>query len=248
MNPVDTLLLSLADDELILGHRDSEWTGHSPILEEDIAFSNIAQDEMGHALVWYSMLGSGKTPDWMAFERPWTDFVCCRFVTYPRGDFGYTVVRQFFFDLAETIRLESLAESSHAGIRESAGKILKEEAYHLMHTQGLVERLGDATDESHRRMQSAVDAAFPQSFGMFELLDCEDELHSGGVFPGGNQALRSEWFERIRPVLSSSGLVLPLEERVSPDLGGRAGKQGEHFRELVDDLQRVYRSVPGGTW
>src|SRR5438094_324667 len=87
-------ILALADDELMLGHRDSEWTGYSPILEEDIAFSNIAQDELGHSLVWYALYEqlTRKTPDAMAFEREWNDFTCCRFVTYPKGDFAYTVV------------------------------------------------------------------------------------------------------------------------------------------------------------
>src|SRR3970040_160956 len=108
-HPLLKLLVALADDELMLGHRNSEWTGHSPILEEDIAFSNIAQDELGHSLVWYTLYEqlTGKSPDSMAFERGWQDFSCCRFVTYPRGDFAYTVVRQYLFDEAEYVRLSS---------------------------------------------------------------------------------------------------------------------------------------------
>ena len=122
-------LFSLADDELVLGHRDAEWTGHAPILEEDIAFSNIAQDEMGHALVWYTMLQgmTGLTPDQMAFERDAAEFRCCRFVTYPRGDFAYTVIRQYLFDEAERIRLISLGSSTHSGIRAASAKLLAEE-------------------------------------------------------------------------------------------------------------------------
>ena len=149
-----------ADDELVLGHRDAEWTGHAPILEEDIAISNIAQDEIGHALVWYTALeklGCG-SPDALAFERPAAAFTCARFVTYPKGDFAYTIVRQFFFDVAEELRLRSFADGSEEILRAPALKILKEEAYHRLHSQGLVERLGSATEESSRRMRAAVDA------------------------------------------------------------------------------------------
>src|SRR5512135_1792438 len=106
---LERFILSLADDELILGHRDSEWTGYGPILEEDIAFSNIAQDEIGHSLVWYTLYRdlTDVEPDAMGFRRSWNDFRCCRFVEYPKGDFGYTVVRQYLFDVAEQVRLES---------------------------------------------------------------------------------------------------------------------------------------------
>ncbi|MDH4069805.1 MAG: phenylacetate-CoA oxygenase subunit PaaC [Ignavibacteria bacterium] len=252
--PLQTLLLSLADDELILGHRDSEWTGHAPILEEDIAFSNIAQDEMGHALVWYSLVetDTGRTPDQEAFEREWDSFTCCRFVSYPKGDFAYTIMRQFLFDQAETVRLESFLESSHPGLKEAAGKIIREETYHLMHSQGLVHRLGDATPESRKRMQQATHMAFPQSLGIFEPLEGEAELVSGGVF-AGNRSLQAEWLRRIIPVLHSVGLSVPADpggvrDSCIPDYGGRIRDHNEHLKELVDNLQSVYRSVPGGTW
>src|SRR5262245_15088978 len=168
-----TLLRAMADDELILGHRDAEWTGHAPILEEDIAFSNLAQDELGHALVWYSLLEqiTGRSPDEMAFAEQWDAFTCCRFVTYPRGDFAYTLIRQYLFDEAEQVRLLALTHCSYQPLRDAARKIQAEEIYHLQHSRGLVERLGDATEESHRRMQTALTAAFPQALGMFEVIE-----------------------------------------------------------------------------
>ncbi|HWP83533.1 MAG TPA: 1,2-phenylacetyl-CoA epoxidase subunit PaaC [Bacteroidota bacterium] len=253
---LQAFVLALADDELVLGHRDSEWTGYAPILEEDIAFSNIAQDELGHSLIWYSLyekLG-GQDPDRMGFEREWKDFICCRFVTYPKGDFAYTVVRQFLFDVAEEERLELLKKSTFAPLTEIAEKIIREEAYHILHTQGLVERLGDATEESHRRMQAAAEVAFPQALGMFETLEGEEELVKAGVF-AGNKVLREAWLRRVVPVFQQATLTLPVDgangsyqPRCSADEGGRKKQHTEHLKPLVDDLQSVYRSIPKARW
>ena len=244
-------ILSLADDELILGHRNAEWTGHAPILEEDIAFSNIAQDELGHSLVWYSLLESmtGRTPDAAAFERPWNEFTCCRFVANPKGDFAYTVVRQYLFDAAEQVRLQAFLTSSFGEFRNIALKLLREESYHLLHSRGLVERLGDATEESHRRMQAALDVALPQAEGMFEELADERELIAGNVFPG-NAALRKQWLEAVTPVLTGATLTVSrTTQAVDKDaLGGRTMHHHDHLRALVEDLQSVYRLVPGGKW
>jgi ring-1,2-phenylacetyl-CoA epoxidase subunit PaaC len=240
-------ILAMADDELMIGHRNSEWTGHAPILEEDIAFSNIAQDELGHSLVWYSLYEqlTKKSPDEMAFTRPWHDFTCCHFVTYPKGDFAYTIVRQYLFDEAERLRLISFEQSSNTAIRDIAAKILREEAYHLMHLKGLLMRLGDATEESHRRMQSAVDIAFPQAFGIFEKLEGEEELMQAKVF-AGNEVLELQWKNVVIPVITSAGLRAPAQ--YLPDLGGRKGKHNAHLQSLVDDLQQVYRIAPAAKW
>ena len=250
------LLVALADDELVLGHRDSEWTGHSPILEEDIAFSNIAQDEIGHALLWFTIneqLG-GKSPDWMGFERNWKHFTCCHFTAFPKGDFAYTVVRQYLFDVGEQVRLKNLSTSSFPPLKEAAEKIIMEEGYHLMHSQSLLERLGDATEESHKRMQAAIDTAFPQALGMFEELTGEDDLVKAAVF-SGNEPLKEQWLEHIVPVITSASLELPVEKKngtfttdAKADEGGRKGWQKEHLKQLVEDLQTVYKMSPGGSW
>lgn len=247
------LLTGLGDDELILGHRDSEWTGHAPILEEDIAFSNLAQDEVGHSLVWYTLLENHvhRTPDQMGFERDWKDFRCCRFVAYPKGDFAYTLVRQYLFDAAEIVRLRSFAESSDEGIRQASSKILPEEGYHIKHSEGMIERLGDATEESHRRMQEALSVAFPQALGMFEDLEFEERLVEEKVF-AGNGRLRDEWLASVVPVLTRSSLTLPLSADGSPDceadLGGRRGRHTSDLESAVRDLQQVYQSEPGAAW
>jgi ring-1,2-phenylacetyl-CoA epoxidase subunit PaaC len=254
--PLLRLILAMADDELMLGHRNSEWTGHSPILEEDIAFSNIAQDELGHSLVWYTLYGefTRVTPDEMAFARTWQDFTCCRFVTYPKGDFGYTVVRQYLFDEAEQVRLTSFVKSSFPAFRDIAGKVLREESYHLMHSKSLLLRLGNATEESHRRMQAAVDAAFPQALGIFEKLDGEESLVRAGVFPG-HDMLQQEWLMRVVPVLTSASLTPPVNTtngfpsiQCTPDTGGRKRSHTDHLKELTDDLQQVYRIAPEAKW
>ncbi len=243
---LQTLLLALADDELMLGHRDAEWTGHAPLIEEDIAFSNIAQDELGHSLVWFSLYQqlTDKKPDAMAFEREWSQFTCCRFVTYPKGDFAYTAMRQYLFDEAEQVRLRAFSHSIYEPLKEASAKILREEAYHLMHSQGLIERLSDATGESHRRMQAALDAAFPQALGMFETLEGEVELITAGVFQG-NLKLKDEWLRRVQPVLERATLVVPS---APADFGGRKRDHVKHLQQLVDDLQSVYKIAPGAKW
>lgn len=249
-------ILSLADDELVLGHRDSEWTGYGPILEEDIAFSNIAQDELGHSLVWFTLYEqlTGRSPDWMGFERSWEEFRCCRFVAYPKGDFAYTVVRQYLFDVAEQVRLSSFLKSSFESLKNIAEKLLREESYHILHSKGLVERLGDATEESHQRMQTAIDAAFPQALGMFEKLEGEDALVQAGIFPGTN-VLRAAWLKEVAPILRKATLDIPVKAEGSSyivlcpaDEGGRSGRHTEHLRQLVSDMQSVYKLAPTSKW
>src|SRR5215471_16608308 len=138
-----TYLLALADDELLLGHRDSEWTGHAPILEEDIAFANLAQDEIGHAALWYGLLRNldGSDPDRLIFFREPGAFRNAQLVELPKGDWAFSMLRQYLFDAAESVRLPLLAVSTHRPLAEAAAKIRPEELYHLRHTQAWIQRL-----------------------------------------------------------------------------------------------------------
>ena len=253
---IQSLLLAMADDELCLGHRDAEWTGHAPIIEEDIAFANIAQDEIGHALIWYQLreqLG-GENPDDLAFLRGPEEFTCCHLVEQPKGDFAFTIVRQFLFDAAEKVRLEALRTSSHVPLREAAEKILPEEEYHLLHTRSWVERLGNGTEESHRRMSAALEVAFPLALGLFEPPEGEPELVAEEVFPG-NEPLQDSWLRLVVPVLQDASLMPPVERAdagwtpsCSAVCGGRRGQHTPALTQLLADFQQVRRTDPVAAW
>ena len=237
-------VLSFADDELLLGHRDSEWTGHAPLLEEDIAFSNIAQDELGHALIWYTILHeqlNQPAPDQLAFWRTANDFRNAVFVELPKGDWAFTIVRQYLFDMYELIRNEALAHCGYAPIEDAVAKIGREEVYHRLHSQGWVSRLGGATEESHRRMQTAVDQLWPHTLGLFEPIESAPDYSA--TLPH----LQTTWLERVTPVLTQATLAIP--SGVAPAYGGRSGQHTSHLINLLDDLQQVaHTESPETIW
>lgn len=237
-------LLALADDELVLGHRDSEWTGHAPLLEEDIAFSNIAQDEMGHALVWYTILHEHfdqPHPDRLAFWRSADQFRNAALVELPKGDWAFTIVRQYLFDEYEKARNAALARSSFQPVVDAVNKIEREEIYHLMHSQGWVLRLGDATEESHRRMQAALDQVWPHALGLFEAIEYD------AAFSAQLAHIQTVWLDAVAPILRRATLVVP--QNVPPAWGGRRGQHTSHLATLLDDMQKVARSAtPDVAW
>lgn len=239
-------LTALADDEVLLGHRDSEWVGHAPILEADIAMASIAQDEIGHAVLWYTLLQElgWPDPDRMAYFRDPPEFRNATLVELPRGDWAFTVVRQFLFDYAEKVRLEALMASAYPPLAEAATKVRREETYHLMHSRAWVLRLGDATEESHRRMQAALDLAWPHALGLFEPLPQEALLVEAGVKPPEAE-LQSRWEAEVRPVLEAATLRVPTG---APVYGGRVGRHTAHLSDLLADFQKVARSGLGETW
>lgn len=232
-------LLALADDELLLGHRASEWCGHAPILEEDIAFANLAQDELGHAALWYRLLeqlGEAHTDD-LIFRRAAPDYRCAQLVTLPKGDWAHAMTRQFLFDAAEAVRLPALARSGYAPLAETAAKIQTEEIYHLRHTRAWVRRLGLGTEESHRRMQAALDTLWPYALQLFVPLPDEAALAAAGLLPDA-AALRPAWAALAGATLTEAGLTLPAgAEPVARD----RRDHGPHLAPLLAEMQAVAR-------
>ena len=256
MKPVVHLLYCLADDELILGHRNAEWTGIAPILEEDIAFSSMAQDEIGHALTYYRLLNDlGESdPDTLAFRRDADAFRCAHLVEWPREDWAFSIVRQFLYDAAESVRLAALTGSSYTPLAHAARKLAGEEKYHFMHGRAWVARLGAAPDESRARMQAALDRAFPLALGLFESSEGEGEIAAQGLQPPEAE-LRARWLALVAPIMHDAELRAPLvaanggwQPTVPASEGGRAGRHTEHLVRLLEDMQLVYRSDPGAEW
>lgn len=242
-------LLAMGDDELILGHRDSEWCGHAPILEEDIAFANLALDEIGHAMTWYGIyaetLGDDPQtlPDQLVYHRDASQWRNTRFVELPRGDWAFAMLRQYLFDVYETVMLEKLSESHHKGIAGAAAKIRKEEIYHHRHTTTWVRRLGLGTDESHRRMQAALDTLWGEALGLFVPLQGDERLAEAWIIPRLSD-VQAAWESRVREWLTTANLSVPANQ---PAAESRT-RHTEHLAQLLDELQEVTRQFPDQNW
>ncbi len=236
----------MADDELVLAHRNSEWTGHAPILEEDIAFSNIAQDELGHAGIWYDLLQKlgGAEADSLVFFRDSVDFRNVQMVELPKGDWAFSMLRQYLFDAYELVLLASMTESTYKPLAEAAAKIRPEELYHYRHTSMWVQRLGRGTEESARRSQQALDELWPFTGQLFELQRGEELLVEEAVIPNPAQ-IRRGWMELVEPIVKQAALILPRREIERPS---SRDAHTEHLTELLGDLQQVARLDPEAQW
>jgi ring-1,2-phenylacetyl-CoA epoxidase subunit PaaC len=238
-------LIGLGDDELILAHRDSEWAGHAPILEEDIAFANIALDEMGHAVAWYRLAGElqGQSPetypDEMVFSRGVDEFRNIQMVELPNGDWAFSLMRQFLFDSLETVHLKALAESDWGPLSDTAAKIQPEELYHLRHTRAWVRRLGLGTEESNLRMQKALDELYPYSLQPF-MVSREENSN----IPE-SEMLRRAWEEDIRPTLADSNLEIPT---VADSPAQSREEHSSHLSELIVEMQMVAMTESEARW
>ena len=246
---ITDLILRIADDELILAHRHSEWTGFGPLLEEDIAFSSIAQDKLGHSQALYTILHEQygmQAPDSLAFMRSEAEFRCSHFVELPNGEYDFSLIRHLLFDTAEYLRYAMLAASTHEQLKKLSRKIHGELKYHLYHAKTWVIQLGaQGTEESKSRMQSALDIAWPYALGMFEPGPYEDELISNGVFPG-ETALQESWTQFVTETLQAAGLTPP--SNAVPVFGGRKGYHTENLKPLLEEMTEVYRIDPAAEW
>ncbi|GEO03272.1 phenylacetate-CoA oxygenase subunit PaaI [Adhaeribacter aerolatus] len=246
---IKELLYTLADNQLVLGHRNSEWTGIGPILEEDIAFSSMAQDKLGHSLAFYALLYElGESdPDTLAFMRNPSQFHCCQLVELPIGEYDFSLIRHFLYDHAEAIRFEYLTQAGYEPLAKVATKLRGELKYHLLHANTMVKQLGNATAESINRLQQSLNDAFPYALGMFESSPYEAELASAGIFPLESQ-IQTQWLENIRKVLAQTQLQLPDLESVMPVFGGRRGVHSEYLQPLLDEMAEVYNLDPNTEW
>ena len=207
---IKELLYKMADDQLILGHRNSEWTGFGPLLEEDIAFSSMAQDKIGHSLALFTILNQlgEREPDTVAFTRNANQFHNCLLTELPNGEYDFSLIRHFLFDTAEALRFESLKNSSFEPLAQVARKVRGELRYHTLHANTWIKQLGVATEESISRLQHSLNFTIPYALGIFEESPYEQELISTGVFIG-EQALKKLWINKIEEVISQTNLQLP---------------------------------------
>lgn len=245
-NALAQKLLAMADDELILAHRNSEWTGHGPILEEDIAFTNMALDEMGHAATWYRLRQelTGEDGDTAVFFRTAADYRNVQMMELPKGDWAFSMLRQYLFDVYERVHLDQLAATAYRPLAEAAAKIRTEEIYHLRHTQTWVRRLGLGTEESHRRMQNALDQLWPFAQQLFVPLPIEDLL-STEVLTTPLDTLHHEWWQITTQHLADSGLETPPDN--TPPTTNRADHT-EYLVSLLAEMQSVARLDPEAKW
>ena len=243
--PLVLYTLRRADDALVLGHRLSEWCGHAPSLEEDMALANIGLDLLGQARSLYAYAAeveaAGHDEDGFAYLRDAPQYRNLLLLEQPNGDFGHTIVRQFFYSAFADPYWRAMTRSSDATLAAVAGKSEKESAYHLRHSSEWMIRLGDGTAESHRRVQEAVDALWPYTGEMFEA----EEVALAGIAADA-PALRAAWQETVADILSQATLALPTGSWMHR--GGRSGRHSEHLGPMLSVMQHLQRTFPGATW
>lgn len=240
-------LTALADDEIILAQRNGEWVGHGPILEEDIALANIVQDELGHASLWLGIRKEldGSNPDRLAFFRDAFEYRSAELLELPKGDWAFTLLRQYLFDLYEAIWLNEAKNSAYTPIAEAAQKILREERFHLQHTAAWVERLGLGTEESHGRIQAALDIQWGYAQQLFVANPGEELLVAEGMVPDLTK-VREQWLLVASAHLQKSGLKLPVDMGYIPT--SRA-QHTEHLWSILQEMQSTARwDADAVTW
>jgi len=252
-DPAFEYLLRLGDSPLILAQRLGEWVGHGPILEEDIAQTNVGLDLLGQARLWLSYAGEvearfappGRSEDDLAFLRDSREFRNLLLVEQPNGNFAHSTARQFLFDAWHLPLLRALGRSRDARIAEIAAKAAKEAAYHVERSGDWVIRLGDGTDESHHKMQAAIDDLWTYTGEMFTADSMELQLVDAGV-AADVRALEAPWRAQVEEVLGEATLTVPGASFMQQ--GGKRGLHTEHLGHLLSEMQVLARSHPGARW
>lgn len=241
--------LRLADNALILGHRLSEWCGHGPILEQDIALINIALDQIGQARSLYQMAGEmegkGRDEDDLAYLRKVHEYRNVLLVEQPNEDFAYTIVRQFLYDAYSQPFFTALKESKNEALAAIATKSLKEVNYHLRYSSEWMIRLGDGTEESHQKMQTALDALWMYSGELLTMNEIDTTLIAEGIAVD-MEKIKPIWEEKIAAIVSEATLTLP--EGTWMQKGGKEGNHSEHLGFILAELQHLQRAYPGAKW
>jgi len=238
-------LLRTADDELIIGHRHSEWTGFGPDIESDVALSSIAQEEIGHARAFYTQLAAGvDDADRLAFARAPAEYRHATLVERENDGWEWSIVRLVLYERYEAERLRLLSASAQEPVAGLARTLLREERYHALFADAWLTRLARGREEGHRRVQAALEAAWPEALGFFEATDADATLAAAGIVDSP-AAQRRRWEAAVRQVLEPCGLVIPS---ASPKEGGRRGQHTPEFDRLHDQMTEVYRSDPEARW
>jgi ring-1,2-phenylacetyl-CoA epoxidase subunit PaaC len=242
-------VLRLADTSLVLGQRLGEWVGHAPALEEDLGLANISLDLIGQArlLLTYAgeLEGRGRSEDDLAMSRDQSDFLNLALAEQPNGDFGRTIVRQCLLDAFQLELYEALQKSADPRLAEVAAKALKETRYHFRYSAGWVIRLGDGTEESHRRMQSALDELWRFTRELFAEDEVDREMMAAGIAPALSE-LQPRWSARIDEVLREATLERPADMPYA--WHGKRGEHTEHLGYLLAEMQFLHRAYPGASW
>ncbi len=240
----------LGDNALVLSQRLSEWCGKGPALEEDMALINVSLDLIGQARMWLSyageLEGQGRSEDQLAFLRDAHQFHNLLLVELPNGSYADTLARQFLFDVWHYFVLEGLCESSDARITEIAQKSLKEVTYHVRRSTDLIIRLGDGTEESHRRMQDAIDALWMYTGELFTADALDEAMLQQGVVRS-LQEVQQKWQQHVTDVLRQATLQIPAAG-LWMQSGGKAGRHTEHLGYLLAEMQFLQRTYPGASW
>ena len=247
--PLVLYALRRADDALILGHRLSEWCGQAPALEEDMALANMGLDLLGQARELYSYAakveGQGNDEDKFAYLRDIRQYRNLLLLEQPNGDFAHTMVRQFFYAGFADLYWRAMMKSSDATLAAIAAKSEKESAYHLRHSSEWIVRLGDGTEESHLRAQTAIDDLWAFTGEMFHIDESERALIDSGIAVDP-VTQRPQWLKTVSDIVSEATLVLPRSDWMQQ--GGRSGRHSEHLGHLLSELQSMPRTFPGVTW
>ncbi|HRI19687.1 MAG TPA: phenylacetate-CoA oxygenase subunit PaaC [Panacibacter sp.] len=256
-NTLVNYTLHLADSALILGHRNSEWCGHGPVLEQDIAITNISLDLIGQARNFYQYAAqlinqstnqpaNSATEDTLAYFRDAREFKNCLLTELPKGDWAVTVLRQFFFSQYQYLLYSKLQHSSNTQLAAIAEKALKEVTYHIRWSSEWVIRLGDSTEESHQRMLKAIDDLWMFTGELFKPAAYEKEAAELG-FGVDVEALKSNWLQIIKTIFEEATLPIP-DENAWMQTGGKTGRHTEHLGFILSDMQYLQKTYPGNEW